>query len=295
MLFLAFSYTEQGRSWSSSSVVGLLIGSGLMFVIFVFWLRHQGDRALLPFSVIFQRSVSASCLIAFFIYGTMLIHAYYLPIWFQAIKGDSAVHSGVSMIPYMIANALFSLLAGIFVSKNGYFVPPAIIGCAIGTVGCGLLSTLNVDTFSDKWIGYQILTSTGLGMAIQQGFTAVSAILPLDQIPIGTAAVIACQSLGGAVFLSVGNTILQHELLEAGGNTDLGGISIQRVIDAGATEFRAFVPSSILPALLKNYNSALQKVFIAAIPLSGLAFIASFGLEWRSVKKKSSNESTSSA
>lgn len=286
MLFLALQYTEQQVAWSSAKVIGLLVGAGLMFIVFCIWQWWKADGALMPPRILKQRSVAASCAAAFFIYSAILIHTYYLPIWFQAIKGDSAVHSGVNMIPYVVANALFSLLAGIFVSKNGYFTAPAIVGCAIGTIGAGLLSTIGPNTSSSMWIGYEIVASVGIGMAIQQGFTAIQIVLPLDEVAIGTAAVVAFQSLGGAIFVSVGNTILQNTLLSAADNNALPGIDIQAVIDAGASEFRNMVTTDQLPALLQVYNRALQKVFIAAIPMIGLAFISCLCLEWRSVKDK---------
>jgi hypothetical protein len=71
------------------------------------------------------------------------------------------------MIAYMIANALCTLSAGIVVSKTAYFTPPAIVSCMIATVGCGLLSTLAVDISTAKWVGYEILASGGLGIAVQ--------------------------------------------------------------------------------------------------------------------------------
>jgi hypothetical protein len=41
-----------------------------------------------------------------------------------------------------------------------------------------------------------------------------------------------------------------------------------------------------LPALVAVYSDALQKVFIAAIPMIGLAFVSCLFLEWRSVTDK---------
>ncbi len=286
MLFLALQYTEQRYSWHSARVVGLLCGFGVTMAILVAWLWYKGDSALLPPRIILQRTVLSSCLAAFFTYAALLVHTYYLPIWFEAVKGTSAIHAGVNMIPYMCANALFSLIAGIVVSKNGLFAPPAILGYAIGTIGAGLLSTLNVNTNSSQWIGYEILTSAGLGMAIQQGFTAVQTALPMEEVPIGTAAVVACQSLGGAVFVSVGNTLLQNHLLAANNANQIPGVNIRVVLTAGSTAFRSLVPASALPALLEIYDEALQKVFIAAVPMAGLAFVASLFMEWNSVKSK---------
>ncbi|KAG4434892.1 hypothetical protein IFR05_009622 [Cadophora sp. M221] len=291
MLFLALQYTEQHISWGSARVVGLLAGSGCTLILFCVWQWWKADGALMPPRILKQRTVAASCAAAFFIYSAILIHTFYLPMWFQAIKDDSAIRSGVNMIPYVVVNAIFSVLAGIFVSKNGYFTVPAIVGMMIGTVGAGLLSTISHRTPSSMWIGYEILASAGIGMAIQQGFTAVQIVLPLEEVAIGTAAVVAFQSLGGAVFVSVGNTILLNTLIAA----HIPGVDIQAVIDAGAADFRNQVSPEQLPELLEVYNDALRKVFTAAIPMAGLAVVACCFLEWRNVKDQNKKDLESAA
>ena len=189
------------------------------------------------------------------------------------------------MIPYMAANALFSLLAGVFVSKNGLFAPPAIVGCAIGSIGCGLLATLHPKSSTGQWVGYEILISGGLGLAIQQGFSAVQTALPLEEVPIGTAAVVACQSFGGAIFVTVGNTVLQNHLLAQNNVHRIPGVNVRTVIEQGTTQFRKYVPPDVLPELIKLYNESLQGVFITAVPLCGLAFLCSLCMEWKSVRQ----------
>merc|ERR1711939_1045607 len=246
--FVAVFFCFKHRSHNSSAaavplkqrilqldIIGNIILLGATTMLFVAWMLYRGDAALIPPRIVRQRTVAASCGAAFMIYGALLIHSYYLPIWFQAIKGTSAIHSGVNMIPYMVANAFFSLLAG-------------------------------------------------LGMAIQQGFSAVQAILPPEEVPIGTAAVVASQSLGGAIFVSVGNTLLQNHLLDANSDRIIPGVNVRTVIELGATRFRDVVPAADLPVLIKLYNDSLQAVFIAAVPLCGVAFICSLCMEWKSLK-----------
>ena len=289
MIFVALEAPDQGYSWTSARVIGLFAGGGCTALLLISWQWYMGDKALLPPKIVSQRTVVCSCIIAVLVYGVLGMHAYFLPIWFEAVEGDSAIRAGVDMIPYMLANAVFGLLAGIFVSKNGYFTPPAIIGCAIGTVGCGLLSLLHVSTPSSHWIGYQIVASTGLGMAVQQGFIAVQTVLPLPQIPIGTAAVVASQSLGGAIFISVANTIFERTLLDQiTSNAVTADINTTTLTTTGSTTFRSTVSGEQLQLLLTFYNNSLTKVFIACVPLAGLAFLASLGLEWRSVKTEKS-------
>ncbi|KAI2471333.1 MFS general substrate transporter [Annulohypoxylon bovei var. microspora] len=285
MLFLALEYTLTGAAWASAEIIGLLCGFGLTLVVFVVWLWWKKDGALIPPAIAKQRTVAASCLMAFFTYGALLIHTYFLPIWFQAILGYSAIESGVAMIPYFVANALFSVFSGVFVSVVGYFTPPAILGSAVGTVGCGIITLFSPGMSTAAWIGFEILASAGFGMSIQQGFTAVQTVLGPDDLAVGTAAVVASQSLGGAVFISVGNSVFQNRLEALVRETDIPGLDVRKVLSAGAVAFRDVVPAADLPALLAQYDAALHSVLVVAVPLGALAFLSCCALQWKSVKK----------
>ncbi|KAK1716486.1 major facilitator superfamily domain-containing protein [Colletotrichum lupini] len=281
MLFLALQYITQGEASSSTKIIGLLSGTGATAIVFAAWQWWKQDGALFPPAIITQRTVAASCVGAFATYGALLIHLYFLPIWFQAVRGESAVSSGVDMLPYVAAIALFSLLAGIFVSVVGHPPAPAIIGGMIATAGCGKLLALSSDTPTPHWIGFEILVAAGFGMAIQQGFTAVQAVLPPDEVPVGTAAVVASQALGGAFFVSIGNALFQNHLLRA----SAPGVDIPAVIGAGVTAFRTVVPAEALPMMVSVYNDALRVVFTAAIPLAAISAIAACFMEWKSVNR----------
>ncbi|KAJ3956155.1 hypothetical protein N0V92_007292 [Colletotrichum tropicale] len=286
MLFMALELTNRGQAWSSIKIIGLLSGSGATAIVFAAWQWWRQDGALIPPAIITHRTVAASCVAAFSTYGALMIHTYFLPLWFQAIRGEDAIMSGVDMIPYVATIGIFSLLSAVFVSVVGYPVPPAIVGGMIGTAGCGVLRLLSQSTPTAYWIGFEILVAAGFGMSIQQGLTAVQAILPPDDISVGTAAVVASQSLGGAIFVSVGNTLFQNYVLRAAARNLVPGVNIRAVLRAGATAFRTSVPASALPRMMTVYNDALRVTFTAAIPLAGVAAIAACFMEWKSVKVK---------
>ena len=82
------------------------------------------------------------------------------------------------------------------------------------------------------------------------------------------------------MFDSVGNTLLQNHLLDANQDKLVPGVDIRMVLAGGATVFRDLVPAS---SLLDLYDDALHEVFVEAIPMARLAFVAILGVEWKSV------------
>lgn len=98
----------------------------------------------------------------------MLTSVSYLPIWFQAIKGKSAVDSGIAILPMVIALVIGSIFAGQMVSKIGYYTPFMIASAVLMPIGAGLITTFHVDTPKSHWIGYQVLFGFGLGLGMQQ-------------------------------------------------------------------------------------------------------------------------------
>ena len=110
---------------------------------------------------------------------------YYLPIWFQAIEGKSAVESGVDLLPMVLLIAATSIGNGQLVSYIGYYTPSMIFGVCVTAIGAGMLTTLGIHTSEGKWIGYQILYGFGLGCISQGPNMAAQTVLPKEDIAIG--------------------------------------------------------------------------------------------------------------
>ncbi|MCJ1330552.1 hypothetical protein MMC10_007237 [Thelotrema lepadinum] len=286
MLLLALQWGGIDFTWNSPRIIGLLVGSGLSFVLFIAWQWHRGARALLPLSLISQRTVAASFLMSFFLSGTIFIHNYFLPFWFQVIQGNTPIQSGVHVIPYVASSFLASLIAGIAVTKTGYFTPPAILGPFIAIGGSVALAQLQVDTPTATWIGFEILASFGIGLANQQGIVATQAVIPDSAAAIGSATIIFGQSLAGAIFVSVGDNVLRNELFTTLTDAHLSGVDVQGILNAGVTNVAGFIPRTELPTVLALYNSVLDKVFIISVPLAALAFLSALGMEWRKIGQK---------
>jgi hypothetical protein len=112
MFFLALEYGGTRFPWSSGVVLGLLLGSLATFTLFLLWEWRRGDSAMLPFSLLKQTMVWSASGMMFAFLGMMFTVAYYLPIYLQAVKGDSAFMSGVHNLPAILSQVVVVLGAG---------------------------------------------------------------------------------------------------------------------------------------------------------------------------------------
>lgn len=213
---------------------------------------------------------------------------YYLPIWFQAIKGDSAVESGIHLLPQVIALVVGSILTGILTSCIGYYTPFLIVGICITAVGAGLLTTLQVNTTVAQWIGYQILYGWGFGSCVQAPNMAAQTVLAPNEVSIGAALMLFAQTLFGAIFASVGQNVLDGQLGQR--LASIISITPQQIENAGATGVLQSIPSEQRGAALEAYNASLSVCFRVGLVLACVCIVGGIGMEWRSVKAEKNTQ-----
>jgi len=95
---LALEWGGNGYAWDSATVIGLFCGAAGTFSVFLVWENRRGDEAMIPLSMVRQRIVWSSSLVMFFFFGSLLTLSYYLPIYFQAVKGVSPTLRYVSCL-----------------------------------------------------------------------------------------------------------------------------------------------------------------------------------------------------
>lgn len=238
----------------------------------------NSTRAIIPYRILTQRTVAFCCLFEVTIFLSTTTIVYYLPFYFQSVKGFSPHQSGIHILPFVVTNSAFGFAGGVAISKTGIYVPFMWIGAAIMCLGCGMIYTLNMDSGKGSMVGYQLLASAGYGLGVQVPFTAVQ-LLPEKDIAIGNGLMAFSQGLGGALAVSVAQTIFSNALhvhLD-----EIPNINADVIISYGATNFLSKIPPGLVHAVREAYGAATRDAFILPIVGAGLAFLASLGVEWR--------------
>ena len=282
-LLLALQWGGTTYAWSNGRIIVLFVLTGILLIAFVgvqFW---KGETATVPPRIFNQRTMVSAAFFAVCLGGSFFLFIYFLPIWFQAIKGTSATESGIRSLPLVIAQVLVLIISGGLVTKFGYYAPFFILSSIFMAIGSGLLTTLTVNSGHPMWIGYQVLYGFGTGFGFQQPVISAQTVLKLDDIPVGTSALLFIQLLGGSLFVSVGNNIFTNNLIQ---NLlrEIPNLDPQVVINAGATNLKNAVDASSISQVLIAYNAALTKTYQVSLILACLSIIGAVFIEWKSVK-----------
>ncbi|TKA73428.1 hypothetical protein B0A49_06837 [Cryomyces minteri] len=284
-LLLALQWGGSKYAWKSGNIIGLFVAFGVLTVAFVGIQIWKQENATVPPRVLKQRSVAGGAWFGATLGAAFFVMVYFLPIWFQAIKGVSATKSGIMNLPLILGLVVVSMVAGIAITYVGYYTPFVIGSSVLMAIGAGLLSTFKTDTGHAMWIGYQFIFGAGVGLGMQQTLIAVQTVLPAADIPIGTAIMMFSQTLGGALFISIAQNVFTNQLLKSLKEA-VPDLNPAIVLATGATSLKTSIEAKFLPGVLQAYNTAIMDTFYVSVALGALSLFGALAMEWKSVKGK---------
>lgn len=273
------------KSWDSAYIIGLLVGFGLLLLTFAAIQYASGERAVFRGRIVKDRTLMVMCTIAFFIVGGFQLLLYYLPIYFQSTRDVSAARSGTNLLPFVLTASIFAIICGGIMTMWGQYVPVLLLGSVPSAVGAGLLYTLEIHTSTGKWVGYQLLTGTGIGLILQIPVMVAQSIVAVPDISTVTAIILWCQTMGGAIWVSAGQAGFTNKLLERL-PVLAPHVDPLAVLAIGASEIGDTFRGEDLSGVVEAYMDGLKIPFLISViclcmvaPLSPLA-------RWGSIKGK---------
>jgi MFS family permease len=124
---LALEWGGTRYRWSSPTIIGLFCGAAGTLALFLFVEYRKGDSAMVPFFMIRQRIIACSSVLMFFFAGSMFILTYYLPIYFQAVRGATPTMSGVYLLPSVLTQIIFAMSSGAMGTSQSHTVQARIL------------------------------------------------------------------------------------------------------------------------------------------------------------------------
>lgn len=282
---LALQWGGTMYAWNNGRIIALFVLSGVLAISFVGVQVQLQETATVPPRIIKQRSILSGVIFAACVGGALISMLYTLPLWFQAVRGVSAINSGIDTIPMVLSLVVGAILSGAIISATGYYVPWMFVATILMSTGAGLMTNFQLDTNHASWIGYQVLFGLGIGLGMQQSSLAAQTVLQDQEkdVPVGISLMFFAQSLGGSIFIAVAQSLFQSYLGAA--MPLIHGVDTARILAAGATHLSEVVPAEKLHDVLLVYNEALRHAFVVTVAVSCLMILPCVTMEWKTIKK----------
>ncbi|KAK8243871.1 putative major facilitator superfamily transporter [Phyllosticta capitalensis] len=297
MLLLGLEFGGASFPWDSATVICLLIFGAVTIGLFLVIEWKIPAYPIMPIRI-FKKGTNLAALAVCFFHGFVFISAtYYLPLYFQAVRGASPIMSGVYILAFAVSLSIVSAGTGIFIKKTGLYQPCIWFGLTVMTLGYGLFIMIGSHTSWAKIIIFQIVAGIGVGPNFQSPLIALQAHVNPRDIATATATFGFTRNLATAASVVIGSVVFQNqmkahkpELRDALGDSlanVLGGAS------AGANaEILASLPNPQRGIAARIFANSMSKMWIMYTAFAGAGLLVSLLVKKSQLSKQHSETKT---
>jgi EmrB/QacA subfamily drug resistance transporter len=278
-------------AWDSAPI-WFLGAFGVVLIGVFIYVERKAIEPVLPLHLFRLRAFWVTSVVGFIVGFAMFGAITYLPAFFQVVRGISPTLSGLQLLPLMAGLLLVSIGSGQIISKTGKYRFWPIAGAGFMTLGLYLLSLMGVHTPSVLDSLYMLVLGMGIGGVMQVLVIIVQNAVPHSELGVATSGATFFRSIGGAFGTAIFGAIFSNVLV---GNLarQLHGVHLPAGFSsADATpSLLSHLPAAIHQGFVAGYAESIQTVFIVAVPIAALAFLATWLIPQVELRKWSPAES----
>ncbi|KAF2686262.1 MFS gliotoxin efflux transporter glia [Lentithecium fluviatile CBS 122367] len=252
------------NSWSQPRVILSLFGYCAFFLAFVANSWWMGSKSMIQAHLLKNKRILSNLGYVFFIAGVFFPLQFTLPVQFQSVNGTSATQSGIRLIPLILGVSVFTTIAGGVLTFWRHYEPFLLVGALLATAGATSIYSLGANASTGAWIGTELLTGMGIGLAFQMPMIANQADVGHDDIASVTALNLFVENFGTTLFVASGEAAFTKALMQSLARA-LPSADPKAVLDVGATEIRNFFGGGELGKVLSSYLHGCKASHIVCV------------------------------
>ncbi|KAG0349030.1 hypothetical protein BG004_002558 [Podila humilis] len=282
MILLPLNWGGNQYEWNSPIVVGLMVGGFAVLFIFCLIEWKQAAEPIIPFRLFKDQTSAAVFLTSFFVGMGFFGIMFFMPLFFQIVKQETATASGLEMLPLIVGLLIASIASGFMVSKWGQYRPFIWLGLALSVIGTGLLALIKEDSSRGMMIGFLLINGAGLGFSMQTIMLAIQSAVDTKDIAVATAVATFFRTVGSVFGVAISGTVFNNAVKKNLAPLILKNEAIKIVI---SDSYKAMDFPDELEAILHAYMLALRSAFIVCIPFMGMALLCSLFIKHHKLRK----------
>jgi EmrB/QacA subfamily drug resistance transporter len=189
--------------WGSAQALGLIAAGLLLLGAFVLVESRLATQPLMPLRIYRSRTLSASNVVVLLIGAATFAMWFFLSLYLQQVRGDSAIHAGLIFLPMTLCIVAGSTLASRLVLRVGT-KPLLVTGMFAQTAGLAWFSQLTPDgAYAAQVLVPSLLVAIGIGLSfVPVTISAVSGVAA-EEAGLASGLVNTSRLFGGALGLAV--------------------------------------------------------------------------------------------
>ena len=260
LALMVYGLAQAGQG-SAVSVVLPIVSGAILVAAFVLHALRSRIPPLIDVRLFANRSFSAASATTFLfgaaLFGGMLL----LPLYYQVVRGQSALAAGLLMAPQGIGAALVMPLAGRLTDVYGArrIVPGGLVVASAGTFA---YTQLGAHTSFVLLAVSLFVRGIGFGFVMMPAISAAYETLSHEQVPRASTAVNIVQRVGGSIGTALVAVVLEHQIaVRVTGVT--GGLS---AISTGSVVQRVRIAQPLASAFGATFWWTLAMTVVALVP-----------------------------
>ncbi|KAF9947264.1 hypothetical protein BGZ72_010742 [Mortierella alpina] len=288
LFLLPLSWGGSKYAWNSGIIIGLLCAGFVVAAVFIWVEWKLPAEPIVPIHLYKIRNLWSTYGSLFF--GGMAFFGilFYLPVYFQVVKQESATIGGLETVPFALGIVITAFGSGIWVLKRGTFAFIPALGNAFFVVGAALCVLFERDTPRVATVIILLICGLGIGCSMQVCTLAVQAACKPKYMATVTAMVSFVRALGQvfgiAIVGSVFNNKLESSLHEH--------FPLDPTILKATRDYRHIATYNELDrdTIYDSFVGALHYVFYCSIAFCVLSFVLSCFIQHKELKTNANQQ-----
>jgi len=254
---------NEGGFGSARTIAAAAIGLVLL-ALFIWHATVRGQNALIDVSLFVRRGFATAAatnfLLGIALFGSLIL----LPLYYQVVRHESPLQTGLLLVPQGLGAALAMPLAGWLTDRIGARVVVSS-GMVLALLGTLAYTQVGAGTSYVYLAGALLVIGVGLGSTIMPSMAAAFQTLSREETPRATSALNAIQRIAGAIGTALMAIILQRAIVANvpglhGGIQAMAALSQEQRAQAAPALAEAFgttfwvavglIGAALVPALL---------------------------------------------
>jgi EmrB/QacA subfamily drug resistance transporter len=251
---------SSGGLGATKAWLPMLAGAALIATFIVHAARHAWP--LIDVKLFKVRTMSAASATTFAFAAGMFGMMFMLPLYYQVVRGQSALHAGLLLAPQGVGAAIMMPIAGKLTDETG---PGRVVLGGLSMLFLGVVGFTQVGPDTSFWFlgSCQLLMGLGMGASMMPAMSAAYQTLQRQQLARATTALNIIQRVGGSIGTALLSVVLTHQLVSRIPSADGSGLAAAQSV--GAAEKARLAPD-IANAFGHTFWWAAGIIALAVIP-----------------------------